>query len=118
MSKRTKRILWCIPLAATVLLAVLVGVYLADKDVSLGRFVSGCNGGFFAVLDSRTAPVQMHYDPVDCEPGDRIFILHRDAFAESYPEQGWACLVLKIGNGTLEDVPQAALDVLHELGYI
>ncbi len=116
MSKRTKRIVWCIPLAAMVLLVGLVTLWMGDKGVSLGRFVSGDNGTCFVTLDNRTAPVQMHYGPIDCEPGDRILLIHRNAFAESYPEQGWAYLILKIGDGTPEDV-SAALKFLEDWGY-
>jgi len=45
-----------------------------------------------------------------------LLIIHQSAFAESYPEQTRAYFIIKIGAGSVEDIPQKAIDVLIETG--
>ena len=49
--------------------------------------------------------------------GDEILVVH-DGIQESYPAQTGAYFVLRLGGGTVDDLPAQVLDSLRELGWI
>lgn len=66
------------------------------------------------VYDDR--PVELHYDKdTDYQTGDKLLIIHKSAFAESYPEQTRAFFIIRIGNGTKDDIPENVWNSLIEL---
>lgn len=90
-------------------------VIFSGNQLTVARCIITENGSLYMVYDDR--PVQLNYTgDKDYETGDKLLIVHRSAFAESYPEQTRAYFITKIGSGSLEDIPQKALDVLIETG--
>ena len=108
---------WLIPVA--IILAILVltvsVVFLSGIQFTVARCIVTDNDSLYMVYDDR--PIHLTYDKdIDCQTGDNLLIVHKSAFAESYPEQTIAYFVMKIGSGSKDDIPQKAFDVLIETG--
>ncbi len=90
-------------------------VVFSGNQISIARCVVTENGSLYMVFDDR--PVLLSYnESTDYKTGDKLLIVHQSAFAESYPEQTRAYLIIKIGSGSEKDIPQKAIDVLIETG--
>ena len=103
---------------ATVLALALLGIavlFLSGNQITVARCIVTENGGLYMVYDERPVRISAGEDK-NYQTGDKLFIVHASAFAESYPEQARTVFVMKIGSGTKEDIPQKALDVLTETG--
>ena len=103
---------------AAVLALALVGlaiIFLSGNQITVARCIVTENGSLYMVYDERPVRISAGEDR-DYQTGDKLLIIHANAFAESYPEQARAVFVMKIGSGTKEDIPQKALDVLTETG--
>lgn len=101
-----------------VLAIILIGlaiIFLSGNQFTVARCIVTENGSLYMVYDD--SPVKLNYDgDTDYKTGDKLLIAHQSAFAESYPEQTRAYFVMKLGSGSLDDIPQKALDVLIETG--
>ena len=103
---------------AAVLALALLGIavlFLSGNQITVARCIVTENGGLYMVYDERPVRISAGEDK-NYQTGDKLFIVHASAFAESYPEQARTVFVMKIGSGTKEDIPQKALDVLTETG--
>ena len=103
---------------AAVLALAIVGlaiIFLSGNQITVARCIVTENGGLYMVYDERPVRISAGEDK-NYQTGDKLFIVHASAFAESYPEQARTVFVMKIGSGTKEDIPQKALDVLTETG--
>ena len=103
---------------AAVLALALLGIavlFLSGNQITVARCIVTENGGLYMVYDERPVRISAGEDK-NYQTGDKLFIVHASAFAESYPEQARIVFVMKIGSGTKEDIPQKALDVLTETG--
>ncbi len=103
---------------AAVLALALLGIavlFLSGNQITAARCIVTENGGLYMVYDERPVRISAGEDK-NYQTGDKLFIVHASAFAESYPEQARTVFVMKIGSGTKEDIPQKALDVLTETG--
>lgn len=103
---------------AAVLALALVGlatIFLSGNQITVARCIVTENGSVYMVYDERPVHISAGEDR-DYQTGDKLLIIHANAFAESYPEQARAVFVMKIGSGTKEDIPQKALDVLTKTG--
>lgn len=103
---------------AAVLIAAAVGLLIlcfSGNQLTVARCVVTEGGSLYMVYDD--SPVLLtSVGERDYRTGDKLLILHANAFAESYPEQARAVFVCKIASGTEEDVPQKVYDVLIETG--
>ena len=52
----------------------------------------------------------------DCENGDRIWVTH-DGISETYPARTEVYDYKRLGEGTLDDIPEEILTALEELGW-
>ena len=104
-------------IAAVLALALLglTALFLSGNQIMVARCIVTENGGLYMVYDERPVRISAGEDK-NYQTGDKLFIVHASAFAESYPEQARTVFVMKIGSGTKEDIPQKALDVLTETG--
>ena len=103
---------------AAVLALALLGIavlFLSGNQITVARCIVTENGGLYMVYDERPVRISAGEDK-NYQTGDKLFIVHASAFAESYPEQARTVFVMKIGSGTKEDIPQKALDALTETG--
>lgn len=103
---------------AAVLALALLGIavlFLSGNQITVARCIVTETGGLYMVYDERPVRISAGEDK-NYQTGDKLFIVHASAFAESYPEQARTVFVMKIGSGTKEDIPQKALDVLTETG--
>ncbi len=103
---------------AAVLALALVGlaiIFLSGNQITVARCIVTENGSLYMVYDERPVHISAGEDR-DYQTGDKLLIIHANAFAESYPEQARAIFVMKISSGTKDDIPQKALDVLTETG--
>lgn len=105
---------------AVVLAILLIGaavVLLSGNQVTITRCIVSDNGSLYMVYDER--PVHINAgEERGYQTGDKLLIVHASAFAESYPEQTRAIFVMRIGSGSVEDIPQKAIDILIETGNI
>ena len=109
---------WLLPLciAAAVLLCVLFHM-ASGFTVSTGRCLMAEPTNCFMLIDDR--PVRLnHKGKINFQTGDKLLVLHQNVYAESYPEQTRAYLILKTGSGSQDDVPQAAKDALIGAGIM
>ncbi len=106
-----------IVLAFALLVAVGIGfLYLSGNQITAARCIVTDSGALYMVYDGR--PVKLNGADGEYQTGDQLLVIHQAAFAESYPEQCRAYLVIKAAAGSQSDVPQSALDVLIETGNI
>lgn len=111
--KKIKAVLYVILGALLVAVTVIALTFLSGNRVTVARCIVTENGSLYMVYDGR--PVQLNYEGnVDCKTGDRLFIVHSTAFAESWPEQTRAVLVIKLSRGDESDVPENAFDIFSE----
>lgn len=90
-------------------------IFLSGNQFTVARCIVTENGSLYMVYDD--SPVKLNYNgDTDYKTGDKLLIAHQSAFAESYPEQTRTYFIMKLGSGSLEDIPQKALDVLIETG--
>lgn len=99
-----------------IVIVLLASLFFSGNDITVARCIITENGELFMVDGER--PVILNgCSKKDYKTGDKLFIIHSTAYAESYPEQTAAKLVFKISDGTEQDVNQKALDILKELNY-
>lgn len=104
-------------IGAIVALALIVFavVFFSGNQFTVARCIVTENGSLYMVYDDR--PIHLSYNKdTDYENGDKLLILHQSAFAESDPEQTRAYCIMKLGSGSIEDIPQKAIDKLIETG--
>ena len=105
---------WLLPLciAAAVLLCVLFHM-ASGFTVSTGRCLMAEPTNCFMLIDDR--PVKLnHKGKINFQTGDKLLVLHQNVYAESYPEQTRAYLILKTGSGTKNLVPKKEQKILIE----
>jgi len=103
---------------AAVLALALVGfaiIFFSGNQITVARCIVTENGSLYMVYDERPVRISAGENR-DYQTGDKLLIIHANAFAESYPEQARTVFVMKIGTGSKDDIPQQALDVLTETG--
>lgn len=99
----------------TLILVFFAVVVFSGNQITIARCIVTENDSLYMVYDDR--PVKLSYGGDKYyEIGDKLLIIHQSAFAESYPEQTRAIYIIKIGSGSIEDIPQKTLDVLIETG--
>lgn len=106
-------------LAAIVALLVAgtLTLLISGNRITVARCIVTDNGNVFMVYDGR--PIILNYGKEsDFGTGDKLLIVHQAAFMESYPEQTKTVFAIRIGGGSEDDVPEEALGVLKELGWI
>ena len=106
-----------------IIILLVVSVYISFNKgygISVGRYLEVKDGT--AMLIRGNSPISMHNrtkrDLVrSLDTGDKILVIHT-GIAESYPAQTGVYAVLKISNGTINDIPQKVLNELIKLGWI
>jgi|GEM_PF-172207 len=117
-----KKLTIVIPCVIVVLIAVFGILFMNGKDISIGRCLIADNGSVLwideggnpVVLNDRTA----FGLPQDLSSGDKIWLIHANAIAESYPGQVTVYLCVKTADGSNADIPQSTLASLAEIGWI
>lgn len=114
---------WLIPVAVVgLVLVVFVGfvgvVTFNGWSLSQGRYLESKDGQPMIVLNN--SPISLIADNdlfKGLTTGDEVLILH-GGVAESYPGQTVAHALLKLREGTADDVPQTVVDELVKLGWL
>ena len=102
---------------AVLLVAGIAALFISGNRITVARCIVTDNGNVFMVYDGR--PIILNYgNESDFQTGDKLLIVHQAAFMESYPEQTKTVLAIRIGGGSADDVPEGALSVLEQLGWI
>ena len=100
---------------------VLIGVFAArDWSVTVGRYLQ-CESGIAMLIDDGT-PITMSDRGggdlfVGLSTGDEILVVH-GGIMESYPAQTGVYLVIRLGGGSMADIPQALIESLTEFGFL
>lgn len=99
----------------------LVGVFAARGiGVTVGRYLQ-CESGIAMLIDDGTPITMSDRSGGDLfaglSTGDEILVVH-DGVMESYPAQTGAYLVIRLGGGSMADIPQALIGSLTEFGYL
>ncbi len=114
---KKKGLIITLSIVGAIILLVAIGfgiLFLSGNQITTARCIVTDNGTLYMVYDER--PIRLNYSKKhDYKTGEELLVIHQSAFAESYPEQCKAYLILKVGNGTAADVPQHAFDVLNSL---
>ncbi len=108
---KTKK--WLIPIVimVAILISSVTVLLISGNQLTVARCIVTDGDCLYMVYNDR--PIHLAYDKdADFKTGDRLLVLHQSAFAESYPEQTKAYFIIKIGSGSMDDIPQKAIDVL------
>lgn len=108
---------------SVVLLFVLAVLFMAKNSLgcSTGTYIRSDHGTSLIVIDN--SPVSMHSQREkarlfeNLSDGDRVLILH-DGIAESYPGQTGVYFLLKLSDGSMDDIPAEVISSLQELGWL
>ncbi|MBO5648702.1 MAG: hypothetical protein J6S76_02170, partial [Clostridia bacterium] len=118
--KRNRTII-CGVVCAAVLLICTAGLILRAGSLGLGTGrVLLANGE--TILICANMPIQLTNKSGNdalfarLSDGDRVLVLH-SAIAESYPGRADAYALLKVGEGSIADIPDAVLEQLALLGW-
>lgn len=114
-----KRIL-IIGIVVLLLLVLVGGMFLQGTDTAVGRCVVGTNGETLWINESGIPTIMNGMIPgmfASLKTGDKIFLLHSRQMAMSYPGQVGVYFCLKLENGSVEDLPEQALESLRKMGY-
>ena len=114
-----------IPIIAAILIAALfiIGFFAAVRrgySCSIGRYLEASNGAGMIILEN--SPVEMsnqtNWDLFDgLATGDKILVIH-DGMDQSYPGRTGVYVILKLSNGSADDIPQTVVNSLIELGWL
>ena len=108
---KNKALLIVLVSVITIILLTILTVFISGYQFTIARCIVTDNETLYMVYDDR--PVHLRYNKdADFQTGDKLFIIHQSAFAESYPEQTKACFVTKLASGSKEDIPQKTFDIL------
>ena len=114
MKKRKLILILSIVLVAFIL---PVAILLSGNQFTVAKCIVTDSGSLYMVYGER--PVHLNYkSDTNCRTGDKLLVIHQSAFAESYPEQTRAYLIIKLSSGSAADIPQKAFDVLIEPGNL
>ena len=121
MKKKIKVIFIALICAVAIMLLSFLGIItVKGLGISEGRYLEAKNGVSMIILDN--SPIQMSnrtgknlFDKLDT--GDKILVLH-DGIAESYPGRTGVYAVFKQEDGTIDDIPQAVISNLTEMGWL
>ena len=117
--------LWIlVGVCTAVALGFLVTVwYLSCKSLSMtiGRVLIAQNGTYM-LIDGNSPIALSNRQKNDklfegLENGDKVWMLH-DGIEETYPARTGAYAVRKLEDGTVDDIPEAVLESLRELGWV
>lgn len=115
--KRKRIILITLISLAAVIVIIFSAILLSGNEFTVARCISTENDSLFMVYGGR--PIQLSgLKDKDYSTGDKLLILHANAFAESYPEQARTVFVIRLAKGELSDVPDTPIETLTELGYV
>lgn len=115
LGMKKKTILIIAICVVSALLLAPAAIILSGNQITVARCVITQNNAIYMVYDER--PVGIGHDKQDkYKTGDLLVILHRSAFNETYPENTKASLIVKIGNGTQDDIPKKVFDALIATG--
>ncbi len=110
-----KKVLITVLSLAAIAVLITAILFFSGNTVNVSRCIVSENGAVYMVLGEN--PVKLNYGKEHSfTTGDLLFVVHESAFAESYPEQTRASFVMKLRDGSENDVPQKAINVLTELG--
>ena len=120
-----KKKIWLIPLCVVGVLVLLCAAglwYMSANTLgfSVGRCLVADNGSYMLVEDN--SPIVMsNRDKKEIfsglETGDKILVLH-DGVEESYPGGTGAKWIVKLEDGTMEDIPEEVISELTEMGWL
>lgn len=118
----TKR-LAALGLVLILLVAAALGWCIATgKSVFVGRYLQARDGSHMAI-DSTGSPVILEapdsfprmFDPL--EDGDRVLVVC-GGINTSYPGRSGAYWCLRLGGGSMEDLPKDTINQLTQLGWL
>ena len=99
-----------------ILLVLISGIFISGKNITVARCIVTDDGELYMAYHDQ--PVRLvGASATGYKTGDKLFIIHDIAFAESYPAQTRTSLSLKIGSGDENDISENVLNVLRKLGY-
>lgn len=115
---------WLIPVSIIVAIFLIIATgigIMTSKGLgfSIGRYLPTENGTGMLVVDN--SPIVMSNRTNrdlfrKLNVGDKILVIH-DGIQETYPGKTGVYAVIKIKDGSNEDIPQKVVDDLTELGW-
>ena len=113
---------WLIPVAIILIVFISIIAILITKGygASTGVYMEAKNGTAMIIRGNSPITMSSNYNGNmfhGLDNGDEIFVIH-DGINESYPGSTRAYAVFKLKDGTANDIPQAVVDQLIELGWL
>lgn len=120
-----KKKIWLIPVVIIFIIIMLissffVGIWVNGMTASIGRILITANEDHILLkndmpisLSNRTQNQSLFEGLTD---GDMVLVVH-DGIAESYPAQSGATAVVKLQDGSIDDISRITLDGLVALGW-
>ncbi len=120
--KKKKLLIFVVIIILIPILFFSILTALADKGygISQGRYLEAKNGQPMLILDNSPIQLSERKDKISFERfdiGDEILVVH-DGIEESYPGRTSVYAVLKLNDGTADDIPQTVINSLVELGWV
>ncbi len=109
----------CIMSALLLAALSLVGIFVSGSNMATVRCVVTDSDSVYMVYHDRL--VLLNYKgELDLDTGDKIFVIFNTAFAESYPEQTKAHMIIKVSDGDPEDISlsEEYRELIGELGFV
>lgn len=120
--KRNKWIISIVIIVAVFVLAITGIIIMINKGygISTGQYLEAKKGQDLLIRDN--SPIVMSnrtekelFDDLDI--GDMILVIH-DGIAETYPGRTGVYAILKLNDGTIDDIPKNVVNQLNELGWL
>ena len=120
---KKKLIITIAVIVALIISGITAGVILSNSlsfSIGTGVVLKSENGTCFLIKNN--SPVRLcDYSEKgdrfeDLSDGDKVLVFH-NSIAESYPASTLAYCAIKLQDGTIEDVPEAVITSLTQLGW-
>ena len=120
--KRNKWIISLVIISVVFVLTITCIIIMINKGygISTGQYLEAKDGQALLIRDN--SPIEMSnrterelFDELDM--GDMILVIH-DGIAETYPGRTGVYAILKLNDGTIDDIPKNVVNQLNELGWL
>ncbi len=119
---KNKKIIIPLLCVACVLILILISVslvFISGNNMATVRCYVSDGGSVYMLYQDR--PVKLNYKgEIELDTGDEIFVIFSSSFAESFPEQTKAHFIIRVSDGTREDLVienENYIKQLEELGF-
>lgn len=110
-------------ICAVFIIGISAGAFLMNSNIgiSTGHVLISENGTCFLIKGNSPVRLSDYSEKNNVLPelktGDKVLVIH-DGIAESYPASTLCKFCIKIGSGSLSDIPEEVITAMTELGWL